>query len=201
MSLFLSMLLSSVVQIIAFSVLPFTWWWFTARKDLGFFEWIGFKKMAGGKKTIRAIVILSLSFLVLGAFVFYSVRGSKTAVSEFAGLGIQALPAIFVYAIFHTALPEELFFRGFLLKRLSHTFGFAMANSAQAFLFGLLHGVLFFTIVGIPKAILIVALTGLNAWFMGIINENYAEGSIWPSWVIHSLANIFAGVGSAFQII
>ena len=48
------------------------------------------------------------------------IKGIETATSEFTGLGIMAIPAIVVYAAFNTAFPEELLFRGFLLKRLTH---------------------------------------------------------------------------------
>lgn len=110
----------------------------------------------------------------------------ETATSEFTGLGAAALPAIVVYAAFNTAFPEELLFRGFLLKRLSNKFGFHVANFIQAFLFGLLHGVMFFTLAGVVKAVLIIAFTGAIAWFMGYVNEKCANGSIIPSWIIHT---------------
>ena len=99
------------------------------------------------------------------------IRDVEIATSEFAGLGIKAIPAIVIYAAFNTAFPEELLFRGFLLKRMANMFGFSIANLIQALLFGLLHGVIFFLLVGVIKAILIIAFTGCIAWFMGYINE------------------------------
>jgi hypothetical protein len=61
---------------------------------------------------------------LLAAFILYTVKDIETATSDFAGLGVVAIPAIFVYAVFNTSFPEELLFRGFLLKRLSFLMGY-----------------------------------------------------------------------------
>ena len=181
--------------------MPFIWWLATARKKQKFADWIGLKKIEGGKKTITAIIIVSIAFLLSGVLPLYLIKDIETATSEFNGLGATAIPAIVVYAAFNTAFPEELLFRGFLLKRLANKFGFNIADLTQALLFGLLHGVMFFSLVGAFKAILIVVLTGAIAWFMGYINEKHSNGSIVPSWIIHTIANLFSGICAAFSII
>lgn len=171
MNLFINKVISSILQIILFAIIPFIWWCITARKQQSFPKWIGLKKIEGGRKTVIATILVSVAFLASGVLTLYVVRGMETATSEFTGLGAAALPAIVVYAAFNTAFPEELLFRGFLLKRLSNKFGFHVANFIQAFLFGLLHGVMFFTLAGAVKAVLIIAFTGAIAWFMGYVNE------------------------------
>lgn len=201
MNLFINKVISSILQIILFAIIPFIWWFITARKQQSFPKWIGLKKIEGGKKTVIAIILVSVAFLASGVLTLYVVRGMETATSEFTGLGAAALPAIVVYAAFNTAFSEELLFRGFLLKRLSNKFGFNIANFIQAFLFGLLHGVMFFTLVGAAKAVLIIAFTGAIAWFMGYVNEKCANGSIIPSWIIHTVSNLFSGICAAFLII
>ena len=169
MELFISKLISSVVQIILFSLIPFLWWLVTARKK---------EKL----------------------FMLYSMKGVEMATSDFAGLEVNALPAILVYAIFNTALPEEIVFRGFLLKRISNKFGFTLGNITQGVLFGLLHGVMFFSSVGAVKAVIIIAFTGIIGVFMGYANEKKAGGSIIPGWCIHAMANIFSGACAAFSL-
>lgn len=201
MNLFINKVISSILQIILFAIIPFVWWCITARKQQSFPKWIGLKKIEGGKKTVIAIILVSVAFLASGVLTLYVVRGMETATSEFTGLGAAALPAIAVYAAFNTAFPEELLFRGFLLKRLSNKFGFHVANFIQAFLFGLLHGVMFFSLAGAVKAVLIIAFTGAIAWFMGYVNEKCANGSIIPSWIIHTVSNLFSGICAAFLII
>lgn len=201
MILFVNKILGSIIQIIMFAFIPFVWWMVTARKKYKFTEWIGLKKIDGGTKTLTAIIFVAVAFLFSGVITLYAIRGVETATSEFAGLGITAFPAIIIYATFNTAFPEELLFRGFLLKRLANKLGFNIANLIQALLFGLLHGAMFFSFVGAIKAILIIAFTGIIAWFMGYINEKYSHGSIIPSWIIHTISNLFAGLCAAFSII
>ncbi len=201
MILFANKVLSSIIQIILFTVIPFIWWLITARKKQKFTEWIGLKKIKGGKKTLISVIFVAIAFLALGILTLYLIKDIETATSEFAGLGAAAIPAIIVYAAFNTAFPEELLFRGFLLKRLANKFGFNTANLIQALLFGLLHGAMFFSLVGIIKAVLIIAFTGGIAWFMGYINEKNSDGSIIPSWIIHTVSNLLSGIFAAFSII
>lgn len=201
MILFIGKILSSVLQIFLFAIIPFVWWLITARKKQKFAQWIGLKKIEGGRKTAAAITLVSAAFLLLGVLTLYTVRNIETAASEFAGLGIAALPAVIIYAAFNTALPEELLFRGFLLKRLANKFGFGIANAIQALVFGLLHGVMFFPLAGAVKAVLIIVFTSAVAWFMGYVNEKKSNGSIIPSWIIHTVSNLFAGICAAFSII
>lgn len=201
MNLFINKIVSSILQIVLFAIVPFIWWFVTARKHQKFSQWIGLKKIDGGKRTLIAIVTVSIAFLVLGALTLYMIRDIDTATSEFSNLGVNAIPAIVIYAAFNTAFPEEILFRGFLLKRMANQFDFNIANLIQALLFGLLHGVMFFSLVGVIKAILIIIFTGAIAWFMGFINEKKSDGSIIPSWIIHTISNLFSGICAAFSII
>lgn len=202
MNLFINKTVSSILQIILFAIIPFIWWYVTARKQQKFTQWIGLKRIEGNKKkTLTAVIVLSLAFVFSGILTLYAIRGVEIATSEFAGLGVKAIPAIVIYAACNTAFPEELLFRGFLLKRVANKCGFHIANLIQALLFGLLHGIMFFTMAGVVKAILIIWFTGTIAWFMGYINEKSANGSIIPSWMIHTVSNLVSGICSAFSII
>ena len=202
MNTIIQTLINSVIQIVLFTLIPFIWWLITARKKMNFFEWVGLKKIRNARenKTLIWTIGAIVSFLALAVFMLSSVRGVETATSEFAGLGLSAVPAILVYAILKTALPEEIIFRGFILKRVSKQFGFAAGNLVQSILFGLMHGVMFFGAAGPVKAVLITLFTGSIGWLMGYINEKKADGSIIPSWSIHAIANIFSGICSAFLL-
>ena len=200
MELLVNKLISSLIQIIIFTVIPFIWWLITARKKQKFNEWIGLKAPIGGTKTAFSIIGVSVAFLILGAYSLYIVSGIETATSDFRGLGTAAIPAILVYAVLNTSFPEEIIFRGFLLKRLHSKFGFKVANVIQSIIFGAVHAVMFFNLVGIVKAFIILIFTAAIAWFMGYTNEKKADGSIIPSWTIHAIANIFSGLCAAFII-
>lgn len=62
------------MQIILFSIIPFIWWLATARNKQKFAEWVGLKKIEGGKKTLTAIIIVSIAFLISGALTLYLIR-------------------------------------------------------------------------------------------------------------------------------
>ena len=203
MDLLMKKLTNSIIQIIIFSIIPFLWWLITSRKKMNFFEWIGLKKVNNIKenKLFAWIFSVLVLFLIISVFILYSLKNVNVASSEFTGLGIKSLPSILIYAIFNTSLPEEILFRGFLLKRIGNKFGFIVSNGIQSLLFGCIHGIMFFSAIGILKSMLIILFTGIIGWIMGYINEKRANGSILPSWFIHVVANIFSGIFYAFQLI
>ena len=116
MILFLNILAGSAVQIIIMGIIPFIWWFVTARKKETFFAWIGFKKFKGLKKVgIKAIVAVMM-FLLLSLYLLVITKDIETATSQFSGLGVPGIAGAIVYSFIQTAFTEELFFRGFLLK-------------------------------------------------------------------------------------
>ena len=200
MTLAINKIINSLLEIILFSLLPFLFWYFSARKQERFTDWIGLKKIKGAKKTALAIIIVTTFYLLISLILLNSLKNIENATTEFQGLRFAALPAIFIYAVFNTSFPEEVLFRGFILKRLANKLGFTKANFIQGLLFGLLHGVMFFPLVGNLKSILIILLTSLIALSMGYVNEKISGGSIIPSWIIHAISNLIAGIYLAFYI-
>ena len=196
-------IISSVMQIILFSLIPLIWWLITARKKESFFKWIGLKKIEkeNKKSSVVNMLPIAISYLIVSFITIYLIKDIETVTSEFAGMGVSALLPALIYAIFNTALPEEILFRGFLLKRIASKFGYMIANIIQSTIFGLLHGFMFFNVLGIVKTIVIILFTGIIAFAMGYINEKKANGSILPSWFIHALSNIFASIIAMFSLI
>ena len=205
MELFINQLLSSIVTILVMLLLPLIWWLVTARKAQNFFSWIGLKRVETEKKAtlllwfLGAAAAFGLASLLLPWLT--QGTGAVLATARFSGLGWSALPAVAVYAVLSTAFWEECLFRGFLLKRLAHRFGFPAGNAVQAAIFGLMHGVMFFAAVGVLRAILVTLLTGTIGWGLGYLNEKQAGGSIFPSWAIHALSNLIAGMCAAFAVL
>ena len=68
-------------------------------------------------------------------------------------------------------MPEEIFFRGFLLKRMQGKLGFLGANLVQSLLFGLIHALMFMQLTGYLKAFAILVFISLIAYVFGAINE------------------------------
>lgn len=205
MGLFIDKVISSVIETILFALLPFIWWLATVKGEITFTQWTGIKKVEKGNRagTVKMTVCTAMPFLLLSIFLFYMLKGTQTATAEFRGMGVKALPAVFVYAFFNTAFPEEILFRGFLLKRLKNKLGFWSANIIQSVLFGALHGGMFFFLVGTGnvKTVTVTVFTGASAWIMGYINEEKADGSILPGWIMHGIANTVSAVVSMFSVV
>lgn len=201
MTLFISKLMNGIMELLIVSVIPFITWLIWSRKKVGFFDWIGLKKVESQKKRQLLLTILGISllFLLFSIVVFSWFDSSQTATAAFSGKG--ALPAILAYAILGTALPEEIFFRGFLLKRLQGKLGFLGANLVQSLVFGLIQALMFIQITGYLRAMAIMAFITLIAYIFGAINEKKAGGSILPSVFIHALANTIVGLLFAFSLI
>ncbi|WP_175956132.1 CPBP family intramembrane glutamic endopeptidase [Schaalia sp. Marseille-Q2122] len=201
MGLFISELIGALVQLLLLSVVPLIWWLVTARTRAGFFSWIGLRapERFGGALVGWSVLILVATF-VLGVGIQWLLAGTPVAASKFAGLGVGALPAILVFAFVGTALGEEIFFRGFLLKRFNSAMSFQAANTAQGALFGVLHGIMFFSLLPFVSTLLVIVFTGVIGWSLGMVNERLAGGSIVPSWLIHAGANLLAGLSMAFGL-
>lgn len=203
MNLFMSKLVNGILELIIVSFIPFMTWLIWRRKKVGFFDWIGLKPVQTKNisQLLQIILGMALVFLLFSVVLFSWFDPSKIATADFAGKGIGALPAILAYAILGTALPEEIFFRGFLLKRLQGKLGFLGANLVQSLLFGLIHALMFIQLIGFLKTVIIFAFISLIAYVFGAINEKKAGGSILPSVFIHAFANTAAGLCLAMSLL
>lgn len=201
MGLFFSEVIGALIQLLIFLLLPFLLWIITARANGPFCSWVG---LHAPKQVTPALIGWSAAMVcatfLLGVGIQWMMAGAPVAASKFADLGYKAIPAILVFAFFGTAFGEEIFFRGFLLKRFQSLMTFQQANILQAALFGLIHGIMFFTMLPFFSTLLIIVFTGLVGWALGMINERLAGGSIVPSWLIHAAANLFAGLSMAFVL-
>lgn len=201
MGLFFSEVVGALIQLLIFSLLPFLLWAILARTHTSFRSWIGLHAPVRISAPLVgwSILIVAATF-ALGVGIQWLLAGAPVAASKFAGLGYAALPAILVFAVFGTAFGEEIFFRGFLLKRFQTLMTFQRANILQGVLFGLIHGIMFFTMLPFFSTLLIVVFTGAIGWSLGMVNERLAGGSILPSWFIHASANLLAGLAMAFEL-
>lgn len=199
----INLVISTVTQIILFSIIPFIWWAISGRRQGSFFKWIGIKRpVVENKKKyllcfLLTILLLSfLSFVIVPLFI----DSSNLATSQFEGQGISALIPALVYAFLQTGFSEELFFRGFLTKILVDKLGFRIGNAIQGLLFGLMHGAMFISLTGIIGAIIIIIITAIAGWLMGWINEKQSDGSIVSSWLMHGCANTLSSIISLYNI-
>ena len=199
--LLLSSVISAVVQLGLFVVIPFAWWAFTARRSVGFASWIGLRRPTWDGRRAR-LGIAILAWVVIGAAstaLLQSLSGDVPA-ARFVGRGLGGIVPVLLFAIVQTSLAEEIFFRGFLGKRVIARWGFAPGNAAQAIVFGILHVAMFASFADPIQLLAIGILTGASGWIAGWLNEEGAGGSILPGWVLHASANLLVGTAAAFNL-
>lgn len=199
----INLFINSMIQLVLFSALPFIWWSVKKRKKISFFSWIGLKKPIIQDEQKYGLTVLIILFLFLSiCFMMPKIVDSlDTATSQFAGQGISGFLPALIYSFLQTGLSEEIFFRGFLLRIFVDAFGFNVGNFIQGLLFGVLHGVLFFSILDISRLLIVVFITGATGLLMGWINEKQSGGSIVSSWLLHGLANLIASIIAMFNLI
>lgn len=192
--------ISAVLQIIAFSLIPLIVYLIRKKKMKGFFEYIGLKK-SNRKANLLALLI---SLLIGGPIILYSLVNpefkailthpeSVTGRIHELGFGPQAVLMVLIMALLKTSLSEEIFFRGFVAKRLIAWLGFQTGNIIQAVIFGLIHTLLFLTISKNPLFLFVIFLfPALGAYFKAYLNEKMADGSIIPGWIAHGFGNVLA---------
>lgn len=200
--------ISSFVQLGIALLIPVIWWAVTTKRRLEFATWIGLyvptwkvgPLQRVSQKQLGIALLCWVAVSLASLRIAHSVWGAL-ATSRFIGAGLLAVVPILLYAFIQTGLAEELFFRGFLAKRLCASFGFSWGNSIQAIVFGLLHLLLFINYLPVLSLIAITVLSGINGWIMGWLNEQAAGGSVVPSWMLHSLANLLVALGAAFNLL
>jgi membrane protease YdiL (CAAX protease family) len=196
--------ITSLTQLLLFSVIPFIWWFIAGRKKEKFLIWIGLSKpIIKNNKRFFLLFLCGITLFSLPTLIILPllVKSSSIATLQFAGKGFSVLIPVLLFAFIQTSLSEEIFFRGFINKRLISRFGFTIGNISQSILFGLLHGVLIYPSAGIYPAIIVVVVISFGGWIMGYINEKEAKGSIIPSWMFHAAANMITSLLSMFSLI
>jgi membrane protease YdiL (CAAX protease family) len=194
----LSNFINALVQVALFSLIPFIWWLVTARKNENFFHWIGLKRPVLSNARLFAIVVLAYAVVTVLSQALNGVlfNRSVTASAQFSEFSVSQLVNGLVYGLVQTGLAEEILFRGFLMKRLGKQFGFAIGNALQALIFGLLHGVLFYTVGGVSMlgVVIITVVSAAGGWLFGYVNEKLSGGSIMPSYLMHGLGNFLVAL-------
>lgn len=198
----LSSAISAFAQLGLILVLPLAWWALTARRSVGFASWIGLRRPTwDGRRGRLGVAILAWVAIGAASTALLQSFSGQVPAARFAGQGFGGIVPVLLFAIIQTSLAEEIFFRGFLGKRLIARWGFGVGNAVQAVVFGLLHVALFASIAGPIQVVLIGAATAASGWMTGWINEKGAEGSIIPGWVLHATANLIVGLGTAFNLL
>ena len=157
------------------------------------------------RKTVLLAMVAGLFFSLAGIIPFlwigdYNGENVVLTYQHFVGIGLTpfTLLAAFTWAFLHQGLPEEIFFRGFLLGQLTRKFNFFYANTIHALIFWLIHipgYVYLWQVVGsnIERFLIIgIAIISLFMSFvLGWLRLNDKNRSLAAPVVLHTLANSF----------
>ena len=195
----LNEIVGAIGQLVIFCLIPFIWWLISGKQKESFLKWLGINKIHFDQKPIVIIVTTLFVITIYCLSILYCINNISNDItlagSNFKGMGMYGIVAAVFYGFIRTGLSEEIIFRGFILKRLQNKFGFFIANSIQALLFGLLHGLPFGLMTqNIVVIIVLTILPGLFGFYEGYVNEKWCNGSIIPSWLLHGTMNFVVTV-------
>lgn len=198
----LSQIISTVVQIAILTLIPFLVFLIWNRTTRGFLAYIGLKQSVPKANWLAALgsLLFASPLLALGlsnSHFAEIMTAPGTVVGGLKSLDspVTMLFSILLISIFKTALSEEIFFRGFVAKRLIAHLGYGLGNSLQAIIFGALHAVIFLRITSrIPYLVVIFVFPAAVAFLVAHLNEKVAKGSIIPGWIAHGLGNLLSNI-------
>ena len=182
--------ISSVMQTLLFTLIPFIVWLITARKKESFFSWIGLKGVGEDKKQCLKYTLIAFAICEVAGFIVNNMFMKEWNISQYAGMGAEGIPCIILFSYVHTAFSEEILFRGFIQKRLQSKFGFRIAVVIQAIIFGLAHLLPALGQINFAQGMVLMFYPMIPAVSVAFVDEKKANGSILPGWLIHGTLNI-----------
>ena len=199
-------IVNTISQLLLATLIPFIVYLAKHKTNKGFLEYVGLYNINGRKVLLYSGLFAIISFiLMVGPMILFLRSGALKsdlfvqAALKQQGLNLQSIITLFIMAIFKTSLSEEIFFRGFIGKRLINKFGFNTGNSTQAVLFGLVHSILGFQ-MGTTNLLILVASTAVVGYLLGYLVEKIGNGSIVPSWITHASSNCISFYIFAFVV-
>ena len=194
-------IISTIIQIWIFALIPFIFFLFRKDKNIKFGKYLWLYK--AWNKSYFYVILVILLFLIFWVWIIFLDNEIKNIVlsensvtwklRELWGWFFTVI-IIFIIAFFKTALAEEILFRWFLTKRFIYLFGFNIWNFLQAIIFGLVHFILFYFLVKTSFiALIMVFCFSSFAWFMNwYINEKKSNWSIFPGILAHGIGNFIS---------
>lgn len=207
MVVLISEIISAVLQLSIFTLIPFIVYLIINKSAKGFLNYIGLIKTS--KKAI--LLSLGISIVFVASTLVLVVMNSNvrmvmttppsiTGKLHQMGLNTVSIITLIFTACFKTSFAEEILFRGFIAKRLMKKMGYLKGNILQSVIFALMHIVLFAVLTKSNMGFLlyIFALSGIGAFLIGYVKEKYGNGSIIPGWVAHGLGNLISYIIIAY---
>lgn len=202
-------IISTVIQLVLFALIPFVFFLLRRDKSVTFFNYIGWYRPE--KNAVAYALSASILFIISGlGMIFFSQNikdalfspPSVTGTLRTMGPTGTSVLILITVAVFKTALAEEILFRGFFAKQLIKRLGFRTGNLVQAILFGAIHLLLFWALTKATVIFLLFSFlfSFVAGWTIGYIMQCRAGGSIIPGWIAHAVGNILSYAVIAFII-
>ncbi|MTI61910.1 MAG: CPBP family intramembrane metalloprotease [Firmicutes bacterium] len=179
-----------IINLILFSFIPLIWYLVKEKKLKGFINSLGIYIPSKINYSELFIPILVVYIIILVANITVILLGY----SGRSSLDTQDITVftLFLYLLLYglkTGLAEEIFFRGFIAKKLIKKIGFLKGNIIQAVIFALPH----FVMEGKASQVDIVVRI-INAFLLGYIfgyvMHKKSDGSIIPIIIAHIIINM-----------
>lgn len=196
----INQLISALLQLVGFSLIPLVVFLIRKKTFKGFLNWIGIRK-SNKRANLLAFLVMLVSAIPLIALSWFNEEfwqimtdpASVTGQFRAQGFSTSALISLLIVAVLKTSLTEEIFFRGFVAKRLIAVTNFRTGNIIQALIFGIIHTLLFLSVTSNVFFLTVIFLfPAITSYFKVYLNEKMANGSIVPGWIAHGSANILA---------
>lgn len=195
----------TITYLAVFSAVPFFWWFFKYRKEIPFFSWVGFiePRLKSRWWILAALAVLYCLLNVVDLSGFLETRAVETIeylegsvvkqiTIQNTGHRVQTdivmILSFYFMNFFGIGVGTEIFFRGFLCKRLCSRFGTDKGIVIQAFINALIWILVFFVSernqfvhVSVLYYILTLLLNSFRGLLLGSINEKVFNGSVIPS--------------------
>lgn len=196
MLILISQGMNLVFQIILFGIIPFGWYIISRKTSRGFFKYIGIQNPKN-KAYSKAFKITALAYIfsMIVIIILEIVQGGMTS-NSFANTydkGFLIYSSSLLLFGLQTGVSEEIFFRGFLGKRLIQKYGFLKGNILQTIIFICPH-IMTFGKASFLEFILGMINAGIMGFAFGYIMDKKSEGSIIPVIICHAIVNIISSI-------
>lgn len=206
-------ILSILRHVLLWAVIPFGWW--LVRRKEPFLQSVGLYWPEAAWKGCFAWtgVFFGIS-LISQLYITPAILPEGIAkAQQYSGMGMAAMLPAISFGI-STGLGEEIFWRGFMARRLAKRWGVVKGNMVQALAFGLLHGLGFAGMLwmlssqadmSFSESTLLTVflgstiLAGLGGWILGRVTLVEAQGSIVPAVLIHGFGNFLLTMAEAYS--
>ncbi|WP_125154776.1 CPBP family intramembrane glutamic endopeptidase [Clostridium rectalis] len=184
--------ISTVVNIVAFTVIPLIFYLAKEKTFIGFIHSLGIYKVEK-INFLKVVFIITLVYLITLAANLIIILTGNSGRNSVDMLEYKPL-VLFLYLLLYgikTGVAEEIFFRGFIAKKFINKLGFFKGNILQAIAFASPH----FVIRGTASKVDIIFRI-INAFLLGYvfgyITYKKCQGSIIPCIISHIFINMLS---------